>query len=134
MSKSFKKMISALLSFIIVLSTIATITTFSASAYNYSSNYSLNGNWRDDIVSVAKAQYQKTKSELGYSVDWCAYFVSECGNRAGIPIFPYNGSCTSLVAQLKSIGMTWYSYASGYIPQKGGIIFFPTVQTMIMIT
>ena len=94
----------------------------------FNENYVLNGNWRDDIVSVAMAQFGKTRSQLGYTEEWCADFVCDCARRAKITNFPddnNSASCTMLKAELiNDWGADWHSYNSGYIPQKGDLVFY----------
>lgn len=46
-------------------------------------DYTLTGNQADDVITVAAAQIGKTKSDFGWTVDWCAYFVSWAGKKAG---------------------------------------------------
>lgn len=94
--------------------------------YNFNSNYYISGNWRDDIISVAYAQNNKTQSDLGYTEYWCADFVCDCASLAGVSGFPISGSCTDLLSKLKSWKgeSNWHSYSSGYTPQKGDIVFF----------
>ena len=97
-------------------------------SYKFNENYTLNGNWRDDIVSVAMAQLGKTRSQLGYTEDWCADFVCDCARRAKITNFPddkNSASCTLLRLELiNDWGADWHSYNSGYIPQKGDLVFY----------
>lgn len=107
--------------------------------------YRLNGNWAEDLITVASSQigyaestknfiYDEEDNQQGYTrygawygapyAEWCAMFVSFCLNYAGIPssAFPYNASCPAWVSQLSGLGM--YRSAGGYDPQPGDIIFF----------
>lgn len=61
-------------------------------SYNYSRNYTLTGNYADDIAIVAAAQIGKTTDDLGYTEDWCANFVCDCARLTGMPdsVIPYN--------------------------------------------
>ena len=52
---------------------------------NFNTNYTLTGNMATDIANVAYAQIGKSKSQLGYTMDWCAAFVSDCARIVGIP-------------------------------------------------
>lgn len=91
---------------------------------NFNKDYTLTGNYGLDMVAIAEAQAKKTQVELGYTVDWCAYFVDDCARLAGVPQFPYRGYCEDLQLALLAWGGTWHSYADDYIPQKGDVIFF----------
>ena len=57
----------------------------------WSTDYILNGEPEHDMLEIAKAQIDKTRSDLGYNDDWCAYFVCDCAKLAGqekaIPFF-----------------------------------------------
>ena len=68
-----KKLISVILVLLIL-----TPTAFAG----VSTNYTLTGDGATDIVRVAKAQVGKTKSDFGWSADWCAYFVCWAGRTA----------------------------------------------------
>ena len=91
---------------------------------NFSRDYTLIGDWREDIVSVARAQYGKTKSMLGYTESWCANFVCDCAKLAKIPNWPCYGSCDDLIIHLqRDMGGIWHPYNSGYSPKKGDFVF-----------
>ena len=51
---------------------------------NFNKNFNLNSDGGNNIVNVALAQYEKTGSNLGYTEDWCADFVSDCAILAGV--------------------------------------------------
>ena len=91
---------------------------------NYSKSFSLSGNGVDDIVSVAMAQVGKTGSQLGYSEQWCADFVSDCAELAnqGTAI-PRNGYCPSLQNAILNAG--GYQVSAGSA-RKGDIAFYGT--------
>lgn len=73
------------------------VYAFQSKASNFSKNYSLTGNYANDIVAVAKAQIGKTQSNLGYTEAWCADFVMDCARLTGMSdsVIPYNysGGC-----------------------------------------
>ena len=50
---------------------------------NFSTAYTLTGDGATDILNVALAQVGKTGSQLGYTEEWCANFVSDCADLAG---------------------------------------------------
>lgn len=89
---------------------------------NYSRSFSLSGNGATDIVNVARAQIGKTGSQLGYSEEWCADFVSDCAalaNQGGV--IPRNGYCPSLQSAITSAGGYEVSIGSA---RAGDIAFY----------
>ena len=89
---------------------------------NFSQNFTLTGNGADDIVAVARAQLGKTGSQLGYSEQWCADFVSDCADLAGQSVaVPRDGSCSNLRTKIVNAGGI---YVSTYTAQKGDIVFY----------
>ncbi len=48
-----------------------------------STDYTLTGNQAEDVLTVAKAQIGKTRSDFGWTVDWCGYFTGWSGYTAG---------------------------------------------------
>lgn len=72
------------------------------------------------------AGYTKYGESFGYSTgEWCAYFVSWCATKAGIPtsIVPRLGNCASTVEWYKNKSV-YKPASSGYVPKPGDIIFF----------
>lgn len=124
MSKRFKKMTAVMLTIIIILSSLV-FSSVSAEAtqdrtYNFSTNYNLTGNPVDDIVSVAMAQQNRTKASMGYTEAWCADFVGDCADLAGLSYaIPRAGYCGTLWDNIINSG--GYEVTS---PQKGDIIFY----------
>lgn len=89
---------------------------------NYSRAFTLSGNGADDIVSVAKAQVGKTGSQLGYSEEWCADFVSDCAALANQGnVIPRDGYCPNLQSNIIRAGGKPVSISSA---QKGDIVFY----------
>lgn len=95
-------------------------------AANFSKTYTLTGNLSNDIVAVAKAQLGKTGSNLGYTEEWCADFVTDCARltKMSDKIVPYNyvsrGACRYLYKyMIENCGAKDVS-----TPQKGDLIFF----------
>lgn len=127
MKRNVKRIFSFMVTFAILIGTLHATVPINATQNrdgNFSNNYTLTGNPRDDIVAVANAQYQKTKEQLGFTEAWCANFVCGCGILAGIPNFPRNGSCDQLIVLLQNWGGVWHAYNSSYVPKKGDIVFF----------
>ena len=81
LSKAIAVLVSITLLFI-VLPTFPTQATQTRKG-NFSTNYTITGNGAQDIINVAMAQIGKTGSDLGYSEEWCANFVSDCADLAG---------------------------------------------------
>lgn len=87
---------------------------------NFSKNYSLGNNPADNLVAVAQAQLGKTKAQLGYTEAWCADFVSDCAQLAGVGnIIPFDGYCQTLYTKVKNAGGQDVSS-----PQKGDLVFY----------
>ena len=72
-----KKVFCFILSILIVIPSIYVSATQDRS-YNFNKNYSLSGNYANDIVSVARAQKGRTMASLGYTEMWCADFATDC--------------------------------------------------------
>ena len=93
---------------------------------NFNKNYNLTGNNASDIVTVATKQMGKTGSNLGYSEQWCADFVTDCARLTGMSsnVVPYNyasrGSCKYLYTKMiNSCGAKTVS-----TPKVGDFVFF----------
>ena len=76
-----KKALSLLL-IVVVLLVVFPLEILNASA-TWNNNYSLTGNQAYDIITVALAQKNKNRGDLGYTKAWCASFVSSCASRVG---------------------------------------------------
>lgn len=90
--------------------------------YNFSSGYSISGNGANDMVSVAAAQVGLTGSQLGYSEQWCADFVSDCAilvNQSDA--ISAAGYCPTLRQNIINSG-GWY--VDRYSAQAGDIVFY----------
>lgn len=87
---------------IMELLSIITVNATQDRSYNFNKNYTLTGNYANDIVAVANAQLWKSQSNLGYTEAWCADFATDCARLTGMPdnIVPYNyssrGGCVYL--------------------------------------
>ena len=114
------------LSLVLALLILLTIIPFSAMATqskkeNFNKSYTLTGNMATDICRVAYAQANLTQSQLGYTENWCADFVSDCARLANIPttIIGTSGSVKSLLDSVKNGGGIEVSS-----PQAGDLVFY----------
>ena len=120
-----KKLLSFIMIMVLVVvySNLVIPTTIQASqsrSGNFSKNYTLGSNPADNIVAVAQAQLGKTKADLGYTEAWCADFVSDCAQLAGLgDIIPFDGYCQTLYTKIKNVGGQDVSS-----PQKGDLVFY----------
>ena len=89
---------------------------------NFNKNYSLTGNATEDILNVARAQLGKTGSQLGYTEEWCADFISDCAALANqSAAIPASGSCISLRANIITAGGRYVNVNDA---QPGDIVFY----------
>ena len=102
-----KRFLEILLCFTVLISLFPMhVYATQSRSYNFSKNYTLTGNYANDIVSVAKAQLGKTQSQLGYTEAWCANFATDCARLTGMPdnVIPYNygsrGACRYLYSYM----------------------------------
>ena len=98
---------------------LAETATQNRTAY-YNTNYTLTGNQVEDLIAVAEAQLGKTKANLGYTEAWCANFVSDCADLAGLSnIIPRSGGVRYLRENILNAG--GYEVSQ---PQRGDIICY----------
>ena len=114
-----KRFFSTIVAVILLTATLSLV-----SLAEWNQNYTLVGDYSADILEVAKAQIGKTGNELGFSTEWCAYFVSKCAGYAGIPesIVKYTG-----YAAPGCFGLEYYNSQhnnGNYIPKPGDLIFY----------
>lgn len=109
------------------------------------SGATLTGDWRNDLIAVAKSQLGYTESILNYMVDendtkmgytrygawygdpygtWDAMFLSFCVNYAGIEGFPLEASCSRWTEALQQEESNFYHIKGDYVPQVGDLVFF----------
>lgn len=122
--KKIKKVGCIMLAIGLIMSSNISVYATQNRVSNYSRSFSLCGNGADDIVSVAMAQIGKTGSQLGYSEEWCADFVSDCAELANqATVIPRNGYCPNLQNAILNAGGYQVSVSSA---QKGDIAFYGT--------
>lgn len=91
----------------------------------------------DLIVATARAEIGHFESDVNKfttwyygietSASWCSIFVSWCadsGNAIGVAV-PKEASCVSMMNWFRERG-EYYPVGSGYVPQKGDIMFMNT--------
>ena len=73
------------------------------------------------IVQIARANNEKTKSQLGYTDNWCAEFISDCAKLAGIDesVIPRAANVSGMQTGVKNGGGQKVSKA-----QAGDIVIF----------
>ena len=110
MKKVFSKSLSCLLSVVMLLGLFVIVDDISINvnatqnmSSNFSKNYALGSDQRQNLVNVAIAQLGKKQADLGYTENWCADFVCDCARLTGMSdsIIPYNysdrGACRYLI-------------------------------------
>ncbi len=122
-----KRIASLFTSLLMIVSLMVVMPTMSVSATqskinNFNKSYTLTGNAQNDMVAIAKAQIGMTQSQLGYTEQWCADFVSDCARLANQSIaIPANGSCYSLMNAVKNAGGRTVSKSEAL---PGDLVFF----------
>ena len=122
-----KRIASLFTSLLMIVSLMVVMPTMSVSATqskinNFNKLYTLTGNAQNDMVAIAKAQIGMTQSQLGYTEQWCADFVSDCARLANQSIaIPANGSCYSLMNAVKNAGGHTVSKSEAL---PGDLVFF----------
>lgn len=143
------KIIKRSLSFVLAVFILVGMT-LSASAYRDTNPNTHRNTGRNivDLIAIARTQigygelhpttgevldpqsqiagYTKYGESFGYSTgEWCAYFVSWCARKAGIPtsVLPRLGNCRTSVEWYKK-NSVYRPASSGYIPKTGDIVFF----------
>ena len=122
-----KRIASLFTSLLMIVSLMVVMPTMSVSATqskinNFNKSYTLTGNAQNDMVAIAKAQIGMTQSQLGYTEQWCADFVSDCARLANQSIaILANGSCYSLMNAVKNAGGHTVSKSEAL---PGDLVFF----------
>lgn len=125
--KFSKRLITLLLVLMLAISSVLSLPLTASAADSdiadtgaWSQGYNLTGNGATDIVAVANAQIGKTKAELGYNIEWCAAFVSDCASRAGqSSAIPYNAGVANMYNAVINAG--GYRVSSA---QPGDLVFY----------
>lgn len=118
-----KKALSFLLAVIMIASNI--VPTFAAEkevgkTEAWNTSYTITGNGANDIVNIALKQENKTMSDLGFNIAWCALFVSKCASLAGqSDAIPNHSVVSTLYSKVKNAGGSVVTN-----PQKGDLIFY----------
>lgn len=89
-------------------------------SYNFSSRYLMSDSQANNIASIAEAQLGKTRYNLKYTEAWCADFVSDCAELAGLSdTIPSNGLAATLYSNVKRAGGRNVKK-----PQRGDLVFY----------
>lgn len=116
-------------------------------AENWESTFSkvkLSGDYRNDVLAIAKSQLGYRESEKNYKVDengdakgytrygawygdeygdWSCMFVSFCLDYANVELTDGGKSCTKWIETLNAKECNRYHDAVGYSPKQGDLIF-----------
>ena len=105
----------------------------------------LTGNYRTDLLSIARTQLGYTESSDNYIVnedqtirgytrygdwygdkygDWCAMFLSFCLNYAEVEGMPLDSDCQNWIQNLSDETQDLYRTKDVYDPRPGDLIFF----------
>lgn len=120
--KILKNVVSAIIIVCMISQSVVTAFATQNRTGNFSKSYSLSGNGATDIVRVAAAQLGRTGSQLGYSEQWCADFVSDCAILANqSAAIPAAGYCPTLRQNIINAGGQYVSKANA---KAGDIVFY----------
>ena len=128
--------VSLLLAFAVIFS--ASVTSFAtAGKYSKEAVEETRRRFSEKIVEIARAEIGFYEDDINkYTTwyyghenasDWCAIFVSWCAGQAGCldSAIPQRNACSSMRNFFKFKG-EYYPVDSGYVPQKGDIVFWNT--------
>ncbi len=109
-------------------------------------NVELTGDWREDVIAIAKTQLDYQESAKNYIVledgetikgytrygawygdpygDWCAMFASFVLNYAEVEGIPLDANCQHWIETLSKEENDLYRPADEYLPQPGDLVFF----------
>ena len=120
MKKIYKQIGMLVLAICLILSIAPSVAARQCRTQNFESGYELTGYGPEDMLAIAFAQLGKTGTQMGYSEEWCADFVSDCAILAGqgdaIPAYAY---CYGLYDAILSAGGTKTTSS----PKPGDICF-----------
>ena len=93
---------------------------------NFKKNYTLTGNYAEDIMRVAEAQIGLTNSTFKYIDAWCAFFLCDCARLANIPasIIPWDKSDSGGVRFLYNHLINECGAREVSSPERGDIVFY----------
>ena len=123
-----------------------------AEEWQAAANVALNGNWAEDLLTVAKSQLDYQQSEKNFKLDvedqqvlrgysrygawygnpygaWDVMFLSYCLHFAGVPqsVVPQRAGVLALHSELR--GSAWLTDADGTTAKPGDIVIYNTLTT-----
>ncbi len=119
---SFALTVIMMCSFAIELSPMKVNAEQDRTSY-FSKNFTLGSDSAENMVNIAYAQIGKTGSQLNYTENWCANFVSDCAKLAGLSdIIPRHAQCDSLAKNITDAGGRILK--DGEKAEPGDIVFY----------
>ena len=123
-----------------------------AEEWQAAANVALNGNWAEDLLTVAKSQLDYQQSDKNFKLDvedqqvlrgysrygawygnpygaWDVMFLSYCLHFAGVPqtVVPQRAGVMALHSDLR--GSQWLTDADGSTARPGDIVIYNTLTT-----
>ena len=123
-----------------------------AEEWQAAANVALNGNWAEDLLTVAKSQLDYQQSDKNFKLDvedqqvlrgysrygawygnpygaWDVMFLSYCLHFAGVPqtVVPQRAGVMALHSDLR--GSQWLTDADGFTARPGDIVIYNTLTT-----
>lgn len=130
MRSRLKKFLSIVLITVMMISVVPILEVKVKAAYE--NTYKNTGNYRKDIIGVAKTQIGYTEgsgdnNKYGKyfgknNLQWCAYFVSWCARQAGIPESILKTSAGAGHGK-NYFNIPYEDGGKGYIPKSGDLFF-----------
>ena len=122
--KTCKRFLSVLL---VVLMLICAVPVMEVNAiscrkdYFDKSRYTLTGDMAYDVAMIAKSQKDRTRSDFGYTENWCDEFVADCIENAGgdDSIVAHGGTVADFEEVMRNRGSIEVTS-----PQTGDLVFF----------
>lgn len=125
--KTVLRLVSMLTAFVLFLMGVPWVKPEIANAEqemygNFSKNYSYSSDPGQYMLNIAKAQTGKTRAQLGYTVDWCAYFIADCAVLANqTKAIPRHGRADYIDEYILNAGGVKVSVSSA---RAGDIAFY----------
>ncbi len=129
----FKKLVSVTVAITIIISLVASsVMNISVSALNASDQRTEVIEEANSHIDYRAGKYNRNKF-LGWAYNskladgpWCAAFAAYCYYMAGLDAEQYGGkkAQTSCPDWVSDLGNYFHKRSSGYVPQKGDLIFF----------